>query len=135
MFKFTSLFFENLLSASMNSLFSLNSLGTLKSSGSLIPTTTTLSAAGTCESGTNVIDSGEVNNNTLEMGLGITTTSTGASISLNGNEAYNETMQQLEITQAYVESMNQEELEEFITKLELKDIELSLQESENAKTL
>ncbi len=135
MFKFTSLFCENLIAESTNSLFSLNGLGTLGSSGSFLPTSTTLSATETSGLGTRVINSGDNDNNFLEMTLGSVTTSAGTSISIHGNRVYQETIQQLETTQAYIESLDGEELEELIAKLELKDIELSLQESEKIKSL
>ncbi len=135
MFKFTSLFCENLIAESTNSLFSLNGLGTLESSGSFLPTSTTLSATETSGLGTRVINSGDRDNNFLETTLGSVTTSAGTSVSIHGNRVYQETIQQLETTQAYIESLDGEELEELIAKLELKDIELSLQESEKIKSL
>ena len=67
MFKFTSLFCENLIAESTNSLFSLNGLGTLGSSGSFLPTSTTLSATETSGLGTRVINSGDNDNNFLEI--------------------------------------------------------------------
>lgn len=56
--------------------------------------------------------------------LGMTSTCLGTSLSLNGENAYEKTKQQLELTQAYVESLNQEELEELIVKLEAKETEM-----------
>lgn len=110
---FTILFLENLTGiATPSSLTSLGSMG-LSSTGSALM---------------------EADNDSLNT-LGVTSTSLGTSLSLNGEDAYEKTKQQLELTQAYVESLNQEELEELIARLEVKEAELSLNEDSYIRTL
>ncbi len=106
--EFTSLFLENLFGGSLTSL-----------SPSSI---TSVGATTTSSIGENLMDSDIEGLNTL----GSITTSVATSVSLNGEKAYEKTMQQLETTQAYVESLSQTELEELIAKLELKEMELSI---------
>lgn len=67
--------------------------------------------------------------------LGTAITSLGTSVVLDGEDAYEKTKQQLELTQAYVESLNQEELEEMIMRLEAKETELSLEEDTYTRKL
>lgn len=76
----------------------------------------------------------DTDNDSLEM-LGVTSIGLGASLCFNGEEVYEKTKQQLELTQAYVESLNQEELEELIARLEVKEAELSLNEDSYTRTL
>lgn len=53
--------------------------------------------------------------------LGTLLTSTGSTIVSGLDNAYNKTVSQLQDTQAYVESLTEEELSELINKLETKD--------------
>lgn len=76
----------------------------------------------------------DADNEGLET-LGTISTSLGTSLFFDGEDAYEKTKQQLELTQAYVESLNQEELEELITRLESKETELSVEEDVYVRTL
>lgn len=60
---------------------------------------------------------------------------TGTSVSINANSVYQKTLEELQTTQAYVESLNEEQLSEMIAKLEQKDIKLSIQEHEYTKKI
>lgn len=98
MFKFTSLFMENFLGTA----------------GSLLPSSTTLSATGTSYVGSLSTQDGE------ELGstVGCLLTSTGTAIYNSANSAYDKTLKQLELTEAYMESLSDEELNQMIEKLE-----------------
>lgn len=69
------------------------------------------------------------NNDSLNT-VGTASTSLGTSLYLNGENAYEKTKQQLELTQAYIESLSQEELADLIARLETKEYELTLTEEE-----
>lgn len=100
---FTTLFLENLTGISGPS--GLMSIGGL----------------GLSSIGMNLMDS---DNAGLET-MGALSVTLASSLILDGENAYEKTKQQLELTQAYVESLNQEELEDLIVKLESKENELS----------
>lgn len=110
---FVTLFLENLTGITTPS--SLTSFG-----GTLLTTI-----------GGNLMD---MDNDGLQT-LGMISTSLATSLLLDGEDAYEKTKQQLELTQAYIESLDQTELEELITKLEIKETELSLEEDCYARTL
>lgn len=80
------------------------------------------------------IESIEESTGLTETGVGTSLISTGAAISTAGLNAYEKTINQLELTQAYVESLDEEELTDFIEKLEAKNAELSTNENKE-KTL
>lgn len=103
-----SLFLENLMA---------------DSSISLSPSSfTSMGATTTSSVGWNLMDA---ENEGLQT-LGCLATSSATSLTLNGENVYEKTLQQLEITQAYVESLNQQELEELICQLEAKETELTV---------
>ena len=107
---FSTLFLENLLGGS-----------------SLSPSSCTFISA----TGSNAIGSylAIADNDRLKT-LGSLGTSLGTSLASNGESAYEKTMQELELTQAYIESLSQEELADLIARLETKEYELTLTEEE-----
>lgn len=108
MSNFTKLFLENFIGG----------LG-LESLGSALPTISVTGGSSTTLYGTGLLD----NNNIL----GSTVTSTGTAISLTGPNAYEQTKEQLQLAQAYIESLDEQQLSEMIAKLENKNYELSLE--------
>lgn len=95
----------------------------------VIPGLTVTSGLGLSTTGSSLMDA---DNEGVES-LGAISTSLGTSLCLNGKNAYDQTKQQLELTQAYVESLDQMELEELIKSLETKETELSLEEDYGRK--
>lgn len=110
---FITLFLENLTGMPLPSI-SIDGAGTLLTS-----------------IGSSLMDS---DNEALET-LGSISTGLGLSLFLDGEDAYEKTKQQLEITQAYIESLDQTELEELIAKLEIKETQLTLEEENYTRTL
>ena len=109
---FTKLFLENFIAE----------LG-LESLGSTLPTTSVIGGTSTSCAGSEIMDSTE---NDLVQTLGLGVISTGTAVSWNGPDAYEKTMRQLQLTQAYIESLDEQQINEFITKLEIKDEKLTL---------
>lgn len=109
---------------------SLASMGSLESSLSALPTIGTVAGTATVETGTSLIK--ESDGTTLQVAGSLMTTF-GTSVSLNAGPVYDATKVKLELTQAYVESMNEKELSDLIQKLEAKDIELASQDEKNQK--
>ena len=115
----TSLFLENFFG------------GTSMSLGSMIPSssvlssslsTTELSATGVSVTGTNSFDEEPI--------LGASSISSALTTSSSGFTAANNTSKQLELTQAYIESMDETELEELITSLEQVEIQEDREETD-----
>lgn len=109
--EFISLFLENLIGVG------------------IMPSLTSSSGMGSSATGFTLMDSDE---DVIET-LGLISSSLGASLFFDGDDAYEKTKQQLELTQAYVESLDQTELEELIKNLETKETELSLEEDYGRK--
>ena len=125
--EFTSLFLENVVvGASVSINGSLMSPGTL---GSSLSSTSTSTATEMTNIGEELMNS----DNGLLITTGSISTSVGTSTSINGMNAYEKTLQQLETTQAYVESLNQKEMEDLLAKLEIKESELLQTETQNGK--
>ena len=125
--EFTSLFLENVVvGASVSINGSLMSPGTL---GSSLSSTSTSTATEMTNIGEELMNS----DNGLLITTGSISTSVGTSTSINGMNAYEKTLQQLETTQAYVESLNQKEMEDLLAKLEIKESELLQTETQNVK--
>lgn len=122
--KFTSLYFGNLLN--------LLGLGTLNTN-SILPTSVEISATGTTSLGYYIL--ADESDDPFMTTSGLLTTSFGTSVSMAANNAYNQTKSDLEMTQAYFESMNEEELSEFIAKLESKNIEITIDDEPVQKSL
>lgn len=130
MFKFTSIFFENLV---VDSAMSLNTSVIPPSTlGSSLSSSVTSTGTEICNLGTNIADNSDSD---LLDTIGTISTSIGTSVSINSVSAYEKTMQQLETTQAYIESLNEQELEELISKLETKEYQISLEEDTHGKSL
>ena len=92
------------LIAQINSIFN--------TSSSTLPSCTYSSASATLSNGIEKLENGD-------SLYGTALTSTATAVSNAGiNTVYNESIQNLELTQAYVESMNDEELNALITRLE-----------------
>lgn len=94
--------------------------GSLQSSASAFPTTLTGAGTSTTEIGSAIIN--DDNSGTLMQTAGTATTSTGTGVSLNAEQTYHKMMYNEHISQAYVESLNEEELSTLIAKVENKEI-------------
>ena len=105
----TSLFLENFLGGATMSLGSITPSSAILSSAL---TTTGLSVTGVGIVGTSSMDENPI--------LGTSSITLGTTTASNGFTATTNTAKQLELTQAYIESMDESELEEFIVKLEEK---------------
>ncbi len=103
----TSLFLENFLGETSMSLGSMIPSSSVLSSSL---TTTELSATGSSVTGTNSMDENPL--------LGTSSILSAFTTASSGFSAMNTTAKQLELTQAYIESMDENELEDFIVKLE-----------------
>lgn len=103
-----------------------------ESTGSLIPTASGIAPSA---AGASLLKKSVEEENVNKSTIGTLMTSLGTSASAYATEVYNNTIEQLQITQAYVESLDEEQLSEMIAKLEQKDIELSIQEQEYTKTI
>lgn len=123
--KFTSLFIENFVLEM--------GLGGL---GSFFPSLTTISGAAiqvvgsltsTYSNSLNDIDNSSLVPTSV-LSTGSIVYDIGGDISDAGVDAYKKTLDQLNTTEAYMESLNYEELEDMIAKLESKEIKLSLNE-------
>ena len=108
MFEFTSLFLSNLLG---DSLFS------------LVPSTTTLSGYTTVMSGATT--SGAIMDDDIDTlsgsSISYTASTLGTSVVNSVDSAYQATKKQLQVTDAYIESLNEDELTYLIEKLEEKE--------------
>ena len=114
----TSLFLENFFGG-----YSM-SLGSMIPSSSVLSsslTTTELTATGSSTAGTAFIDDDPV--------LGVSSIVLGITTASNGFSTVRDTSKQLELTQAYIESMDERELEDFIVKLEQKQVGETTQET------
>ena len=120
--EFTSLFLEDFLLSS-------SSISTVPHS--VIPTVAWGTGMATASVGLKVASEtiDETDDTFLATTIGGGTSSIGSSFVTNAVESYNTTVEQLQTTQTYMESLNQEELEILITKLEEKNIELSIEDS------
>lgn len=107
----TSLFLENFFGESSMSLGSLIPPSSILSSSL---TTTELTATGSSVVGTESIDD--------ESTLGWSSISSALTTASSGFSAMSDTSKQLEMTQAYIESMDENELEDFIARLEQKEV-------------
>ncbi len=110
------------------------------STTTLIPTIPSISTGGTVTSGVGSIGAGSTlikdEGDSLDTTAGLSTISTG--ISLAGNSLYSvgeQKMQQLLTTQAYVESLGEEELVALMARLEMKEDELTACEEKSSKTI
>ena len=118
--KFTSLFIENFMLEM--------GLGGL---GSLFPSLTTLSGSATQVAGSltsiysNSADDSPLTSTTI-LSTGTSIYDIGSDISDAGVNSYKKTLEQLNTTEAYIESLDYEELEDLIAKLENKEVELSI---------
>lgn len=111
MFEFTSLFFNNLFGIA---------------GASLVPTIAPIATMGT---GTSTIHYGvEVSDENLILGTSLTTSATTTMGVIE--KAYSESISQLEDTQAYIESLSEEELSELVCKLETKDFSVEVFDNE-----
>ena len=113
----TSLFLENFLGGLSMPLSSVIPSSSVLSSSL---TTTELGATGIGVTGTNSMDESPV--------LGTSSISSALTTASNGFSAISDTSKQLELTQAYIESMDEKELEELIEGLEQAEIQESMQE-------
>lgn len=113
----TSLFLENFFGGFSMSLSSIIPSSSVLSSSL---TTTELSATGVGVIGTNSMDESPILG-TSSISAAITTASSGFTATKN-------TSKQLELTQAYIESMDESELEEFIECLEQVETQENSQE-------
>ena len=109
----TSLFLENFFEGSLMSLGSIIPSSAVLSSSL---TTTEITATGSSIIGTNSMDDNDVSI------LGTSSISSGLTTASSGFHAMQDTSKQLEMTQAYIESMDERELEEFIARLEQKQV-------------
>lgn len=110
MSKFTSLFLKNFIEG----------MGL----GSTLPTTSVIGGFYTSSIGIGIIDDSE---NSLGTTLGTAISLTGASVAISGPNAYKKTMEELQLTQAYIESLDEQQLYDLIAKLEIKNGELSFE--------
>lgn len=116
----------------LTSLFLENFFGTALGSGSIIsvfPTTTAVSATQTFEAGVDTIN----NNGTLGTTTGVSITSAATDVCLYGVDTYEKTLSSLQTTQNYIASLDEQQLEDLITKLELKEEEIIIQEQVKQK--
>ena len=84
--------------------------------------------------GSTIIYEGSEKDSTLMQSIGVSTVSTGLSSIMESQDLSNSPID-LQMTQAYIESLDKEELKDFIDKLDKKSIELSKKEIENQKVL
>lgn len=116
--KLTSLFLENFFSQ-----FSLSSFIPESTVISTSTTSTEVTAVQVGAAGSNMMDD--------EPLLGTTTVTSATSTGTNALSAFSNTdAQQLYVTQAYIESLDEKELEEFIVKLESKEVKVELEQEE-----
>ena len=123
--EFTSLFLENLFLEVGNNL------------GSVLPGITVTTGGVTISTGSNLSMNGaeEVDDDfctgSTSLMLGTLASEIGSNLCNSGLDAYDRTLEQLNTTQAYMESLNQEELETLITKLLEKNIELYIEDNQH----
>ncbi len=67
--------------------------------------------------------------------LGTTTVSSASAVTTAASEAYNQTNYEINTSQAYVQSLNEDELKNFIGSLEEYDIQINDLEYSNPKVL
>lgn len=103
--------------------------GSLNPSHTTVTSTTAGLATSTSNIGTQLMDS----DNEMVSTTGCMVTSTGTSVSLSGSQAYEQTIKQMEMTQAYVESLDEQQMLELMTKLDRKESELEEVESSKQK--
>lgn len=116
--KLTSLFLENFFSQ-----FSLSSFISESTTISTSTTSTEITALAVGSTGCNIMDDEPIFGTTMVTSA----TTTGS----NALTAFSDVqIKQLYVTQAYIESLNEEELEEFIVKLESKEIKVELEQEE-----
>lgn len=97
----------------------------INSSASAYPTTLIGAGCTTTEMGTALMnhkDSDSKGSSSLMQTAGTAITSTGTGVSLNANKTYQNMIHNEQVTQAYVKSLNDEELSTLIAKVENKEI-------------
>lgn len=132
--KMTTLFAENF---SLGMGIPIGNNGTF----SLVPTTLAGVGSSVVGAGTQTVKNSEFFDDFVPLGsataacVGSSSIELGSGTVTNSFDAYAKTLEELNTTQAYMESLNQNELEDLIAKLEAKDISLSFEDENIEKIL